>query len=144
MGQARVNEGNSMNRVIPGVLFVTTLLITFQPVLADIVEETGCVHGEENPDVVSKTNKDAEKDFYVRVYTEAQCLRLAAARAGAEWLKTESLLVRSQEESENENWDTAIQLAQKARFQAETALRQAAYEASVWKHRVLKTRESNS
>ena len=133
-----------MNKVTPGVLFIIGLLITFQPVLADNVEETGCVRDQESSEAVSKRNKETEKDFYVRAYTEAEYLRLAAASAGAEWLKTESLLVRSKQESENENWETAIQLVQKARFQAETALRQAAYEASAWKHRVVKTRESDS
>ena len=140
MGRAHANENDSMNRATPGVVFMTGLLVAFQPALADNAEAVGCDSDHENPAVL-KTNKETEKDIYVRAYTEAECLRLAAAKAGAEWLKTESLLLRSQEESENEKWELAMQLVQQARFQAEAAVKQAGTEASAWKHRVVKAQD---
>ena len=75
---------------------------------------------------------------YEQSHARAECLRLAAARAGAEWLKTEELLQRSAEEASQGNWDRADQLVQKAKFQAEAALLQAQHESRAWKHRVVK------
>ena len=75
---------------------------------------------------------------YKQSHARAERFRLAAARAGAEWLKTEELLQRSAEEAAQGNWDRADRLIQKAQFQAETALLQAEHESQAWKHRVVR------
>lgn len=78
-----------------------------------------------------------QEELFKQSYDEAGCLRRAAAAAGAEWLETENLLLRSLEDSEGGHWDSALALVEKARFQAEQALRQAEHEAEAWKHRVV-------
>jgi len=78
-----------------------------------------------------------QEAFFRRSYAEAECLRKAAAAAGAEWLETEKLLLRSLEEAESSHWETASQLVQKAQFQAGKALQQAEQEERTWKHRVI-------
>jgi acyl-CoA-binding protein len=69
---------------------------------------------------------------------DAQTLLERAAAADAEWLKTSALLDQAREAAANGDEDTALQLAEKARFQAEAALRQAEREAELWQHRVLR------
>jgi hypothetical protein len=80
---------------------------------------------------------DPEGSNFEQQFTTAEQLRQTAASAGAEWLKTEELLLQSRAEAKNENWSPALQLAQKACQQAELALQQAEYESEAWKHRVV-------
>ena len=114
------------------------LTVSFQPVRADTAQEIDCTSTAGPSAVGSETTPGSEKDHFERSFTEAECFRKAAARAGAEWLKTEDLLSRATEEAENGHWDIALQLVERARFQAETALSQAEYEALAWKHRVIR------
>jgi len=89
------------------------------------------------PNEASKA-PDSAMTNYKQSHARAECFRLAAAGAGAEWLKTEELLQQSVEEALQGNWDSADQLVQRAQFQAETALLQAQHESEAWKHRVVK------
>ncbi len=75
---------------------------------------------------------------FERGLAEAEQLRLEAAAAGAEWLQTEGLLDQARDEAAAGNLDTALALIDKARFQAEAALRQAEYESTAWQNRVIK------
>jgi hypothetical protein len=120
------------------ILFLAGLTVFFQPVRADTEQEIDCTSTAGSSAVGSETTPGSEKDHFEVSFTEAECFRKAAARAGAEWLKTENLLNRATEEAENGNWDIAVQLVDRARFQAETALSQAEYEALAWKHRVIR------
>ena len=79
-----------------------------------------------------------QEELFKKSYDEAGCLRQAAADVGVEWLETENLLRRSLQESEEGHWESALALLEKARVQAEQALRQAEHEAEAWKHRVVK------
>ena len=75
---------------------------------------------------------------FERQWAEAEQLRLEAAAAGAEWLKTEALLDQAREEAAEGNMDAALALVEKARFQSAAALRQADYESTAWQERVIK------
>jgi len=75
---------------------------------------------------------------FERRLAEAEQLRLEAAAAGAEWLQTESLLDQARDEAAQGDTDAALVLVDKARFQAEAALRQAEFEATAWQERVIK------
>jgi hypothetical protein len=75
---------------------------------------------------------------FERGLAEAEQLRLEAAAAGAEWLQTGNLLEQAREEAAAGDLDAALALVDKARFQAEAALRQAEYESTAWQDRVIK------
>ncbi len=67
----------------------------------------------------------------------AERLRVEASEAGAEWLRTGSLLEQAQEAQARGDLDAASELLAKARFEAETAIKQADYEAGAWASRVV-------
>jgi len=67
----------------------------------------------------------------------AEHLRVEASEAGAEWLKTGELLEQAQEAAARGDMDEADALLAKARFEAETAIKQAEYEDGAWASRVL-------
>lgn len=69
---------------------------------------------------------------------EAEDLRQKAADAGYEWLETAALLEQARDEVDNGSVDSAMALIEKARLQAEAALRQAEHEAEAWRTRVLR------
>lgn len=71
-------------------------------------------------------------------FAEAERLRADASAAGAEWLETGKLLDQANEEAADGNMDVAFSLLDKARFQAEAAIKQAEYEASAWASRVVR------
>ena len=75
---------------------------------------------------------------FERQLAEAEQLRLEAAAAGAEWLQTEGLLDEARDEAARGDMDSALALVDKARFQAEAALRQAEHESTAWRDRVIK------
>jgi len=106
------------------VLFCLSLII--QSAVAAGMEETECRPAQAN-----------SRAGFEQLFATAERLRQAAADADAEWLKTESLLTRSQQQAAEGNWNTAFQLAQKACRQAWQALQQAEHEAQAWKHRVV-------
>lgn len=114
-------------------LVFTGLLLVAQPVMADTIAAADCGTANE------KTSESGSaKENYKLSYARAECFRLAAASAGAEWLKTEDLLLSSAAEAAKGNWDGARELVQKARFQAEAALLQAGYESQAWRDRVVR------
>jgi hypothetical protein len=124
------------------ILYLAGLTVFVQSVRADAEQEIDCTSTAGPPAVGSETTPGSQKDHFERSLTEAECFRKAAATAGAEWLKTEDLLSRATAEAENGHWDIAVQLVEKARFQAETALSQAEYEALAWKRRVIRKQET--
>ena len=71
-------------------------------------------------------------------WQEAEALRASAAAAGVEWLETGALLEQARKAATEGDHDTALMLVDKAKFQAEAALEQAAREAEMWQHRVLR------
>ncbi len=105
------------------VRFFFILLLVVQPAYVAGAEESEC-----NPYQDIKF----EQQFAV-----AEQLRQLAATAGAEWLETEGLLVRSRQEAESGNKSVALELVQKACRQAELSLQQAKYESEAWKSRVV-------
>jgi len=131
-----------MNIHTLGLLFFCGFLGTFQFIRADTVEHTNCIAAPEQSEAGSEKASESEEDSFKRSHIEAECFRKAAARAAAEWLKTEQLLKQSSEEAENGHWDVASELVKKARFQAEAALQQAGYEAQAWKRRVVRKKET--
>jgi len=115
--------------------FVFTLMFVLQPVVAVSAEESKCFSpGEQDP----AGRPGNQKLHFEQQFSAAEQLRQAAASAGAEWLKTESLLIRAREEATSSNWNQALQLTAKACQQAELALQQAQYESEAWKSRVIK------
>ena len=119
------------NRVVG---FIFSLLLVIQSALAISAEEPECrpPRGQ-----YSDNSDETNKEYFEQQFSVAEQLRQAAAAAGAEWLETEGLLIRSQEEADNADWSTALQLVQKACLQAELALQQAEYESEAWKGRVV-------
>ena len=75
---------------------------------------------------------------FERRYDEAERLRVEAAAVGAEWLNTEKLLHSAREAAEQGNEEDALALVDEAKFQAEAAIRQAEYEATAWRDRVVR------
>lgn len=68
---------------------------------------------------------------------EAERLRVQAAEAGYEWLETAALIQQARVAAANGDLDNAKALVEKARFQAETAIKQAAHETEAWRSRVV-------
>ena len=110
------------------------LLLVIQPALAVSAKESEC---RQPRGKYSDSSPEANREYFEQQYTVAEHLRQAAAAAGAEWLETEGLLIRSQQEVGNGDWSTALQLVQKACLQAGLALQQAEYESEAWKCRVV-------
>jgi len=75
---------------------------------------------------------------YDRRYAAAERLQAEAAAAGAEWLETGKLLDQANKEADGGNMDAAFSLLDKARFQAEAAIKQAEHEADAWINRVVR------
>lgn len=75
---------------------------------------------------------------YDRKLDEAEQLRIVAAEAGAEWLRTESLLQQARQAKSAGDEEAALEYIEKARFQAEAAIEQAQREAEIWQHRVIR------
>lgn len=120
------------------LMILTGLFLTAAPAWAITVDETGCLSpGDRAQKDDTSSDPVSREELFRQSYDEAECLRKAAAAAGAEWLETESLLRRSLEEADQGHWDTASQLVQKANFQAVRALQQAEHEATAWKQRVV-------
>ena len=138
MARESESERSGMNIKTTSLLIFISLFIKTQPAWAVTTTALNCLpSGQVNqPENIVRSPVTPENIFR-QSYDKAECLRRAAAAKGAEWLETESLLLQSQEEAEKANWETAYQLAQKAQFQAETALRQAELEAEAWRHRVV-------
>jgi len=114
------------------------LFMADQPVRAADVGGLDCSSSSGQPQTEDMKGRAlTQEELFKQSYDEAECLRRAAAVAGAEWFETENMLLRSLEDSEGGHWDSALALVNKARFQAEQALRQAEHEAEAWKHRVI-------
>ena len=75
---------------------------------------------------------------FERRYAEAEDMRAEAAALGWEWIETEKLLDQAREAAANGDDMAALELVEKARFQAEAAIRQAEHEAEAWKGRVVR------
>ena len=116
------------------VIFCFGLLLVTLPTLAVSAEESEC-HSPWGQ--FSDSGGETSGKYFQQQFAVAEHLRQAAASKSAEWLETEGLLVRSQEEAGNGEWSAAFQLVQKACLQAELALQQAEYESEAWKHRVV-------
>lgn len=122
-----------VNKMMTKFFFV--LLFVVQPVVVVCAEESKCFSPPEEDPANGPGN---QKLHFEQQFSVAENLRQAAAGAGAEWLKTESLLIRAREEAASGNWNPALQLTAKACQQAELALQQAQYESEAWKIRVIK------
>jgi curli biogenesis system outer membrane secretion channel CsgG len=75
---------------------------------------------------------------FERRYAEAEQLRMDAAATGAEWLGTGKLLEAAVDAKEQGDSDTALELVEEAKFQAEAAIRQAEHESGAWRERVVR------
>jgi hypothetical protein len=73
-----------------------------------------------------------------RRYAEAESLRVEAAALGWEWIDTGNLLEQAREVAAKGDEEKALELVEKARFQAEAAIKQAEHEAEAWKGRVVR------
>jgi hypothetical protein len=71
-------------------------------------------------------------------FAEAERMRVMAADAGAEWLRTEDLIKQAEKEADRGDMDRAHSLLELAQFQAETAIKQAQQEAGAWSGRVVR------
>jgi len=76
-------------------------------------------------------------EFEVRL-AEAERLRVQATEAGYEWLETAILIQQARDAAAKGNLDDATALVEKARFQAQAAIKQAAHEAKAWRARVIR------
>jgi hypothetical protein len=79
----------------------------------------------------------ASRESFAAMLVAAQNAQKAAAAAGAEWLETGALIDQAELDAEQENWDTAIELAEKAKQQGELAVMQAERESIAWQNRVV-------
>ena len=125
-------------KILSLLIFIGSLIVTTH-VSAEATIDTVCQAPEldfqtENTPVSLGTGDE----MFKRLHDSVECIRKKAATGGAEWLETESLLQRAQEEAAEGHKETAAQLLMKARLQAMRALEQAGREAEAWKHRVIK------
>ena len=79
----------------------------------------------------------ATRESFAAMLAAAESAQKAAASASAEWLETGTLIDQARLEAEQENWDTAIELALKAKQQGELAVMQAERESIAWQNRVV-------
>ena len=75
---------------------------------------------------------------FERRYDEAESLRAEAAESGYEWIGTGKLLEQAAAAADEGDTETALELAEQARFQAEAALQQAEREKEAWRRRVVR------
>jgi hypothetical protein len=75
---------------------------------------------------------------FERRYDEAERLRVLAAEQGYEWIGTGKLLEQAAAAADEGDTETALELAEQARFQAEAALQQAEREKTAWRRRVVR------
>ena len=75
---------------------------------------------------------------FERRYDHAEDLRAQAAAQGHEWIAIEDLLRQAAAAKDAGNEETALELVEQARFQAEAALRQAEREKEAWRRRVVR------
>lgn len=75
---------------------------------------------------------------FERRYDEAERLRVQAAEQGYEWIGTKKLLDQAAAAADEGDTETALELAEQARFQAEAALQQAERENDAWRRRVVR------
>ena len=73
-----------------------------------------------------------------RKHREAERAVALAAAAGYEWIETSKLLEQAETAADAGDMEEAIQLLEKARFQAEAAIRQSEHEAGAWRDRVIR------
>lgn len=132
------SELPAMNVKTISLMVTAALFLTVSLASADSVDETGCV-SPDSPfrDGVTDKSPAMQKDKFLHLYKEAECLRKLTEAKGAEWLETEGLLLASQEQADENHWNAANLLLEEALFQSMAALRQAKYEAEAWKHRVV-------
>ena len=75
---------------------------------------------------------------FERRYDEAESLRVQAAEQGYEWIGTKRLLDQAAAAAEEGDTETALELTEQARFQAQAALEQAEREGEAWRRRVVR------
>jgi hypothetical protein len=75
---------------------------------------------------------------FERRYDAADSLRARAAEQGYEWIGTQKLLEQAAVAADEGDTETALELAEQARFQAEAALQQAEREKEAWRRRVVR------
>lgn len=121
-----------VNNMLVRLIFI--LLFALLPVLTVATQEPEC---HSSPGYDPDSSPDTQRSNFEQQFVVAERLRQLTARAGAEWLETEGLLVRSREQAGSNHWGEALQLVQKACRQAELALQQAEYESEAWKRRVI-------
>jgi hypothetical protein len=131
-----------MNTTTFVLLLVCVMTAAHQGVRADTLEPLNCSKMAGLSEAIAERTPGLEKESFEQLYTEAECFSNAAARAGAQWLQTEQLLKSSFEAAQDGHWDDAFQSVGKARFEAETALQQADYEAHAWQRRVIRQKET--
>ncbi len=68
----------------------------------------------------------------------AETARQRASEAGAEWLATESLIEQARQAAAEQDWESALETARRARRQGELALEQAQHESTAWQSRVVR------
>ncbi len=88
--------------------------------------------------VIVLATASACSNEFERQLAEAEQLRAAAAAAGSEWLETGALIQQARDEAARGNTEAAHGLLDKARFQAEAAIKQSEHEAEAWTGRVVR------
>ena len=101
---------------------------------------TACSRNDSPEQTTGKIAPDpgATRESFGAMLVAAQSAQTAAAEAGAEWLETGVLIEQARLDAEQENWDTAIELAMKAKQQGELAVMQAERESIAWHNRVVR------
>ena len=138
MGPAHASNHHVMSPGKTPLVILTCLLATPHLTRAVEVGETDCsLAGVNTQAEKMKGRALTQQELFKQSYGEAECLRQAAASLAVEWLETENLLFHSLKEADEGRWESALELVEKARLQAEQALRQAEHEAEAWKKRVI-------
>ena len=71
-------------------------------------------------------------------HADAERSRALAAAVGYEWIETSKLLQQAETAADAGDMEEALQLLEKAQFQAEAAIRQSEHEAGAWRDRVIR------
>lgn len=77
-------------------------------------------------------------ESFEQAYATASAARKQAASVGFEWRDTRKLLKRAKKAAEGGDFDTAVTLADRARFESEQAVEQAQLQADHWQDAVPK------
>ena len=83
-------------------------------------------------------SRASDEETFKAAYSDAAAARKAVRKAGYEWRDTKKILRQARKLAKKGEYEKAVELAHRARRQAELGLIQAEEQESAWKEAVLK------